>query len=56
MENRVQGELAVSRSLGDFIYKESGVVCHPDTKRHEILPDDEWILLASDGIWDGLDN
>lgn len=54
--NRVEGELAVSRSLGDFLYKESGVICHPEVCREKIGPSAEYLIIATDGIWDVLDN
>ena len=60
MNNRVNGDLAVSRSFGDFLYKknhdlspvEQQVSCDPDVR---IIPRDEhdnYLLFACDGIWD----
>jgi serine/threonine protein phosphatase PrpC len=61
---RVNGNLAVSRALGDFTYKdiatmkpeEQKVSCEPDMT---VLPrneSDEFVLLACDGIWDVMSN
>jgi len=61
---RVNGQLAVSRSLGDFIYKtntgmsneEQTVTANPDVLIREIAEDDEFIVLACDGVWDYMSN
>jgi serine/threonine protein phosphatase PrpC len=62
-ENRVNGSLNLSRSLGDFeyksnpkkSYKEQMVTCDPEVKRVSRQPNhDEFIILACDGIWDCL--
>lgn len=61
---RVDGDLAVSRSLGDFGYKRDGqrhgrnrVCSTPDLTVHTRRPgEDEFVLLACDGIWDRLTN
>ncbi|MDR3646283.1 MAG: PP2C family protein-serine/threonine phosphatase [Candidatus Babeliales bacterium] len=43
--------LAVSRSLGDTKFAPY-VISEPEIIEHEISPEDEFIILASDGIWD----
>lgn len=30
------------------------MLCEPDTVVHTISPDDSFLILASDGVWDGL--
>jgi serine/threonine protein phosphatase PrpC len=60
---RVDGDLAVSRCLGDFHYKASPEL-PPDLQKVTCIPDfvlvdrdlqnDEFIILACDGIWDVL--
>lgn len=58
--DRVNGNLALSRALGDFDFKrdyfripeEQIVTALPDVISHEITPDDEFVVLACDGIWD----
>ncbi|CCD25239.1 type 2C protein phosphatase PTC3 NDAI_0E04220 [Naumovozyma dairenensis CBS 421] len=61
--NRVNGNLALSRAIGDFNYKmndklskyEQMVTCAPDFITHTLdYADDEFVILACDGIWDCL--
>lgn len=60
---RVNGNLALSRGIGDFEFKknvdlpaeEQIVTCYPDVIDHKINFDtDEFVVLACDGIWDCL--
>ncbi|KAF8449727.1 phosphatase 2C-like domain-containing protein [Kalaharituber pfeilii] len=51
LNNRVNGVLAVTRALGDSYMKEL-VTGHPYTTETVLQPDDEFILLACDGLWD----
>ena len=61
---RVNGSLAVSRALGDFDYKrvaglpctEQPVSAEPELTCIERCPDDEFLVLACDGIWDVMSN
>jgi len=61
---RVNGQLAVSRSLGDFVYKtnagipseEQTITANPDVLIRDIAKDDEFIVLACDGVWDYMSN
>lgn len=49
---RVNGILAVSRSIGDYNLKKY-VIADPDVTRFSLNPDsDEFLILASDGLWD----
>ncbi|MCL7028525.1 hypothetical protein MKW94_025888 [Papaver nudicaule] len=52
---RLQGSLAVSRGIGDRHLKE-WVIAEPETKVLRIEPDCEFLLLASDGLWDKVTN
>lgn len=62
--NRVNGNLALSRALGDFIFKKNDtkkaeeqiVTAFPDVCIKQITNDLEFILIACDGIWDVLSN
>lgn len=62
--NRVNGNLALSRALGDFVFKknekkrpeEQIVTAMPDVEVREISDDHEFIVIACDGIWDVLSN
>lgn len=57
---RVNGNLALSRAIGDFEFKKSAklppeeqvVTAYPDVMAHEITDDDEFLVVACDGIWD----
>ncbi|XP_010375777.1 probable protein phosphatase 1N [Rhinopithecus roxellana] len=57
---RVEGSLAVSRALGDFAYKEAPgrppelqlVSAEPEVAALARQAEDEFMLLASDGVWD----
>jgi len=57
---RVNGNLALSRAIGDFEFKKNAklppeeqiVTAYPDVTVHEISDDDEFLVLACDGIWD----
>lgn len=51
LKNRVNGVLAVTRSLGDS-YLKSLVTGKPFTTSTEITPEDEFLILACDGLWD----
>lgn len=62
--NRVNGNLALSRALGDFVFKKNGakkpeeqiVTAYPDVETREITEDYEFLVLACDGIWDVMSN
>ncbi|TQS33348.1 hypothetical protein Golomagni_06312, partial [Golovinomyces magnicellulatus] len=57
---RVNGNLALSRAIGDFEFKKSAelppekqiVTAFPDVDEHELTDEDEFLVLACDGIWD----
>lgn len=51
MSGRVNGVLAVTRSLGDSSMKEF-VVGSPYTTETELCEEDELLVLACDGLWD----
>jgi len=53
---RVGGQLSVSRSLGDHHLKNSGVSCIPDVFTLDLPPGDHALVVASDGLWDVLDD
>ena len=44
--------LAVSRSLGDLILHNHGVISEPEITHKEIDSEDVFIVIGSDGIWD----
>ncbi len=51
MKSRVNGMLAVTRSLGDKFF-DSLVIGNPFTTSVEITDDDHFLILACDGLWD----
>ncbi|KAH6763264.1 hypothetical protein C2S52_020697 [Perilla frutescens var. hirtella] len=52
---RVHGTLAVSRSIGDAHLKD-WVMAEPDTKVICLTPDMQYLVLASDGLWEEVSN
>ena len=44
--------LAMARSLGDYAVKEIGVIAEPIVTVHTIQPDDEFVIFATDGVWE----
>lgn len=44
--------LAMSRALGDVLAHQVGVTSLPDHSVHELTPEDKFIILASDGVWE----
>ncbi|WOK99236.1 hypothetical protein Cni_G07948 [Canna indica] len=52
---RVNGQLAVSRAIGDVTFKNSGVVSTPEvTDWQHITSNDSYLIVASDGIFEKL--
>ncbi|CAK9157799.1 unnamed protein product [Ilex paraguariensis] len=48
--------LAMARAFGDFCLKDFGLISVPDVYYRRITEKDEFIVLASDGVWDVLSN
>lgn len=63
-DGRVNGSLNLSRALGDLEYKqvsslppeEQMVTANPEIRSLRLTDDDEFLILACDGIWDVLTN
>lgn len=63
-EGRVNGSLNLSRAIGDMNYKqlksrpaeEQIVTANPDIREIDLTPEDRFLILACDGIWDILTN
>jgi len=59
---RVNGDLSLSRAIGDLRYKQNSsltpqnqiICCTPDIRIFTREPEDEFLLLACDGVWDVL--
>lgn len=48
--------LAMSRSLGDFVAKSVGCSCMPEIIETKLTSYSQFLIIASDGIWEFLDN
>lgn len=48
--------LAMSRSIGDFVAQSVGVSCIPEIKEFSINPNDRFMIVASDGVWEFIEN
>ena len=44
--------LAVSRSFGDAMAHSCGVTSIPEVRLYKFQPEDRWICIATDGVWD----
>lgn len=62
--DRVNGNLALSRAIGDFEFKQNAslppekqiVTADPEVLSHSWTGEEEFLVLACDGIWDCLSN
>ena len=52
IDYKIEGELSLSRSIGDHEYKKCGLICEPDIKVIMFTPRDRYCVIASDGVWD----
>ncbi|CAN0146353.1 unnamed protein product, partial [Ectocarpus sp. 4 AP-2014] len=48
--------LAMARSIGDLAVKRVGVIALPEVTEYVLQPEDEFLVLASDGVWEFIDN
>mmetsp|Transcript_24060 Transcript_24060/g.58902 ORF Transcript_24060/g.58902 Transcript_24060/m.58902 type:complete len:137 (+) Transcript_24060:526-936(+) len=44
--------LAMARSLGDHAVKPIGVIAEPVVTIHDVRPEDDFVILATDGVWE----
>ena len=44
--------LACSRAFGDKMAVEVGVTHKPDVIMHALTPEDRYLIVASDGVWE----
>jgi serine/threonine protein phosphatase PrpC len=44
--------LACSRAFGDKMAVEVGVTHKPDVTMHSLQPEDQYLIVASDGVWE----
>ena len=55
IKNRVMGQLILTRTLGDLYVKQFGVINTPDINVYDINETINYIIIASDGVWDVVD-
>ena len=63
-DGRINGNLNLSRCMGDFEYKKDDnldqksqlIIAVPDIKKRELTKDDHYLVLGCDGIWETLSN
>ena len=63
-DKRVNGNLALSRAIGDFSFKQNtqvapedqAISAKPDIITTQLQPEDDFLVLACDGIWDCMSN
>ncbi|GMJ03272.1 hypothetical protein like AT5G01700 [Hibiscus trionum] len=48
--------LAMSRAIGDFCLKDHGLISTPQVFHRTLTPKDEFVVMATDGVWDVLSN
>ncbi|KAK1274424.1 putative protein phosphatase 2C 66 [Acorus gramineus] len=48
--------LAMARAFGDFCLKDFGLISVPDISYRHLTEKDEFVVLATDGVWDVLSN
>ena len=48
--------LAMSRSLGDAVAASVGVICDPEILELKLVPEDKFILIGSDGVFEFITN
>ncbi|GAQ86471.1 protein phosphatase 2C [Klebsormidium nitens] len=48
--------LAMARAFGDLCLKDYGIISAPDVTHYKLTDQDKFIVLASDGVWDVLEN
>lgn len=55
-KGRVNGQLILSRSIGDLNSKKYGVICEPSISKQKIINNNtKFCIIASDGLWDVID-
>lgn len=54
--NRLAGQLAITRAFGDFNLKTQGLSAEPTVSRTELTPTDQLLIIATDGLWDVIDD
>ena len=63
-EGRIDGNLNLSRCIGDFEYKkdkklgrhEQKIVCTPDFMSRQLQGNEEFLIVGCDGVWETMSN
>ncbi|KAI7753188.1 hypothetical protein M8C21_030923, partial [Ambrosia artemisiifolia] len=56
-EGYLNGQLAVTRALGDrYMKKDKMLIAEPDVRQMVLTDNDEFMIIACDGIWDVMSN
>lgn len=63
-EGRIDGNLNLSRCIGDFEYKkdkklgrhEQKIVCTPDFMSRQLAGNEEFLIVGCDGVWETMSN
>jgi len=53
---QTQVGLAMARSIGDHAVKGVGVIAEPVVETRRIVPGDEFVIMATDGVWEFIDS
>lgn len=48
--------LAISRAFGDYCTKQYGLISVPDVSHRTITSGDQFVIVATDGVWDVMSN
>ena len=56
IDGRVNGQLMLTRAFGDWELKQYGVSSEPHVTKVEINNDDLFVVMASDGVWDVMED
>ncbi|KAK7291685.1 hypothetical protein RIF29_07024 [Crotalaria pallida] len=48
--------LAISRAFGDYCLKDFGLISVPDVTHTKLTTRDQFVILATDGVWDVISN
>ncbi|XP_042416316.1 probable protein phosphatase 2C 33 isoform X2 [Zingiber officinale] len=56
LPNKDSPGLAMARAFGDFCLKDFGLISVPEVSYRRVTAKDEFVVLATDGVWDALSN
>ncbi|XP_038992700.1 probable protein phosphatase 2C 73 isoform X2 [Hibiscus syriacus] len=56
LPNKESPGLAMSRAFGDYCIKDYGLISVPEVTQRHITNKDQFVMLATDGVWDVVSN